>query len=462
MRRTLPAVLSSAALLGACVDPDTEVLPIEDARSGGDTTVFDETRDAFARPLANLHGDRRDDFFLGNAVFNRGWVTAPASVADFDGLGPLFNATSCSGCHTKDGRGRPPESADESFLSMLIRLSVPGRAENGGPMPEPTYGDQLQENGILGVPGEGRARVTYEERAGSFDDGTPYTLRRPTYVVERLGYGPLAPDTLMSPRVAPFLVGLGLLEAVPEEAIVALADPDDRDGDGVSGRPNRVWDAERRTTALGRFGWKANQPSLHQQNVGAFLGDMGITSVLFPSEGCSDRQQECHDAPTGPAPQLRELLGAQIDYYTRTLAVPGRRNVDATNVRQGRTAFETARCSSCHVPTMETGDAPRIPELSRQVIHPFTDLLLHDMGADLADGRPDFEASGSEWRTPPLWGIGLVKTVNRHTYFLHDGRARGFVEAILWHGGEAAASRAIFVSMPRTERDALVAFLESL
>jgi len=454
--------LSFAALIGACGDPDTEVLPADDPRSGGATTVFDDTRDAFARPLANLKGDRRDDFFLGNSVFNRGWVTAPASVVDFDGLGPLFNATSCSGCHFKDGRGRPPEEPDESFLSMLIRLSIPGRSANGGPMPEPTYGLQLHENGVLGVPAEGRARVTYVEEPGVFADGSPYSLRRPSYTLDRLGYGPLAADTELSPRVAPFVFGLGLLEAVPEQVIVALADPDDRDDDGISGRPNRVWDVEKRATVLGRFGWKANEPTLHQQNAAAFLGDMGITSAMFPLEDCSARQLECQRALTGPTPQLRDVLAAQLDYYMRTLAVPGRRDVESEPVRRGRRAFESARCVSCHVPTLETGEVAGFPELSHQVIHPFTDLLLHDMGPDLADGRADFEASGAEWRTPPLWGIGLVRTVNRHTYLLHDGRARGFVEAILWHGGEAARSREAFLAMPKTEREALVAFLESL
>lgn len=456
------AFVLSAALGAACVEPEADELPIEDARSGGAGTVFDTTRDAFSRPLANLHGSRRDDFFLGNAIFNRGWVTAPASVVDFDGLGPLFNAGNCSACHFKDGRGRPPEEPNEALLSMLVRLGVPGRTAEGGPMPEPTYGDQLQENGILGVPAEGSTRIAYVEVPGSFADGTPFSLRRPTYTIEELGYGPLHPDVQLSPRTAPFLVGLGLLEAVPEETILGLADPDDRDGDGISGRPNRVWDVTRRAPALGRFGWKANQPSLRQQNAAAFVGDMGITSSMFPDEACTARQEKCLAAPTGPAPQLREALFDQVTYYTHTLAVPGRRDVDAPDVRRGRGLFETARCARCHVPTLETGAVDAFPELSRQIIHPFTDLLLHDMGPELADGRPDFEASGTEWRTPPLWGIGLVQKVNRHSYFLHDGRARGFAEAILWHGGEATRSRELFVAMPKADRDALIAFLESL
>lgn len=448
--------------VAGCADVDTEVLPTDDARSAGDTTVFDETRDAFARPLANLQGDRRDMFFLGNSVFNRGWVTAPASVADFDGLGPLFNATNCSACHFKDGRGRPPEKDGESFMSMLFRLSVPGRAENGGPMPEPNYGDQLQENGVLGVPGEGEPRVTYAELGGTFADGAAYSLRKPTYTFEKLGYGPFDASVQLSPRVAPVVTGLGLLEAVPEESIVGLADPDDADGDGISGRPNRVWDFAKDATVLGRFGWKANQPSLNQQNAGAFRGDMGITSVLFPGEECSPGQESCLGAPTGPSPQLRDDFLQQVTFYTKTLGVPARRNVETGIVREGRRAFESAGCGGCHAPTLVTGAVADFPELSNHVIHPFTDLLLHDMGPELADGRPDFEASGSEWRTPPLWGIGLVKTVNRHSYFLHDGRARGFAEAVLWHGGEAESARTAFIQMSAAEREALVAFLESL
>lgn len=451
------------ALVAACGASDGgEPESADDPRSGGDTTVFDDTRAAFSLPAANLHGDRRDPFFVGNAIFNRGWVSAVASVADFDGLGPLFNATNCSGCHFKDGRGRPPEEPNEAFLSMLIRLSVPGRGPHGEPLDEPTYGGQLQGEGILGVPPEGFARISYEDVPGTYADGAPYALRRPSYTVDRLGYGPLAPDAMMSARTAPFLIGLGLLQAVPESAILAVADPDDRDGDGISGRPNRVWDVERQATALGRFGWKANQPSLLQQNAGAFNGDMGITSTLFPAEGCTTIQTACARAATGPTPQLGEPLLQDVTFYTATLAVPARRDVADPAVRRGRTLFETSGCARCHVPTFETGTFGGFPELSGQIIHPYTDLLLHDMGEELADHRPDFEASGTEWRTPPLWGIGLVHTVNRHTLLLHDGRARGFAEAILWHGGEAERARETFRSMPKADRDALVRFLESL
>ncbi len=446
----------------ACGAADEEEQPPDDPRSGGDTTVFDATRAAFSLPAANLHAERRDQFFVGNAVFNRGWVSAVASVADFDGLGPLFNAVGCSGCHFKDGRGRPPERVDEAFLSMLIRLSVPGRGPHGEPVDEPSYGGQLQGEAILGVPAEGFARVSYEEITGAFADGSPYSLRKPTYLVDRLAYGPLAPDAMMSPRAAPFLIGLGLLEAIPEPTILRHADPDDRDGDGISGRPNQVWDVERGRIVVGRFGWKANQPSLRQQNAGAFNGDMGITSSLFPTEGCTAGQRACAEAATGPTPQLSEPLLGDVAFYTATLAVPARRDVGDSVVRRGWSIFESSGCARCHLPTFETGSVDGFPELSRQVIHPYTDLLLHDMGPQLTDDRPDFDASGTEWRTPPLWGIGLVQTVNRHTLLLHDGRAQGFAEAILWHGGEAERARDTFRSMPRADREALVRFLESL
>ncbi len=458
----LGLALAAAAACAAGADDGAEERGLDDPRSGGATTVTDRTRAAFSLPAANLHGQRRDAFFVGNAIFNRGWVTAIASVADFDGLGPLFNAASCSGCHFKDGRGRPPEAPDEPFLSMLLRLSVPGAGPHGEPLDEPTYGGQLQGDAILGVTAEGFARIGYTEVPGTFADGAPYSLREPAYTIDRLGYGPLAADTMLSPRTAPFLIGLGLLEAIPESTILAHVDPDDRDGDGVSGRANYVWDVERQAVVVGRFGWKANQPSLRQQNAGAFNGDMGITSELFPREGCTTLEQTCSAAETGPTPQLGTTTLDDIVFYTRTLAVPARRDVADAVVKRGRGLFEKAGCASCHLPSLQTGTLAGFPELSDQIIHPFTDLLLHDMGAELGDGRPDFEASGTEWRTPPLWGIGLVETVNRHSLFLHDGRARGFAEAILWHGGEAERSRDAFRSMARDDRDALVRFLESL
>ena len=457
MSLLLPAGLLAVAVLmsAASADESTEAL------SGGAATVFATTRQAFGHPLPHLTADQETRFFVGNSFFNRNWVSAPSSTAARDGLGPLFNARSCSACHLHDGRGQPP-APGEDMLSMLVRLSIPGRDVERGVVPEPIYGDQLNGLAVHDVPPEGRALVSYEEMTGAFADGEPYSLRNPTYTFTDLNYGPMHPDTLASPRVAPAIVGLGLLEAVPEQTLLELADPDDEDGDGISGRPNRVWDKRRQRTVLGRFGWKANQPTVAQQVGGAFLGDIGITSPLFPDDNCPSTALACRQARNGGSPELSESLFEHVVFYSRTLAVPARRKPQQPAVRRGRQLFDEAQCGACHIPTLRTGWVPGLPDLSQQVIHPYTDLLLHDMGAALADGRPDFEATGSEWRTPPLWGIGLVEIVNRHTYFLHDGRARNLAEAILWHGGEAEASKEYFRRLPTADREALLQFLRSL
>jgi CxxC motif-containing protein (DUF1111 family) len=447
--------------LAACGDDADAYEPGEEL-SGGDTTVFDVGRNAFALSARNLVGERRDAFFIGNSVFNRNWVTAPSSTTGVDGLGPTFNASSCSACHFKDGRGAPPESPGEPFLGLLLRLSIPGQGAHGGPLDEPVYGGQFNHRAILGVPAEGSAIVEYEEVPGAFADGAPYSLRRPTYRLADLAFGPIDPRVLISPRTAPFMIGLGLLEAVDEAAILALADEGDADGDGISGRPNQVWDPKAQATRLGRFGWKANQAGLEQQNAGAFVGDIGITSLLFPAENCPPAQTACAAATSGGAPELDQDKLDEVTYYSHLLAVPARRDFEAPDVLRGKALFRDAGCAGCHVPALHTGSLAGFPELEGQTIRPFTDLLLHDLGDDLADGRPDFLAGGREWRTPPLWGLGLVGVVNDHTLLLHDGRARGVAEAILWHGGEAARAREAFRTMSAGDRAALIRFLESL
>jgi CxxC motif-containing protein (DUF1111 family) len=443
--------------------PTPTPLPeVGDPLSGGETTVFNATSNAFGQPARNLPLDLRTDFFVGNAFFNRNWVTAPSSTAGSDGLGPLFNARSCSSCHFRDGRGRPPLTPDEAFVGLLFRLSIPGRSEDGGPLDEPVYGGQLNQQAILGIVEEGRVAVSYTEVPGAYLDGDPYSLRMPSYDFVDLAYGPLHVDALVSPRTAPFIFGLGLLEALDESTLLERADPDDRDGDGISGRPNRVWDRREQRVVLGRFGWKANQPSIEQQSAGAFLGDIGLTSLLFPEENCTAAETACLAAPNGGEPELDQNKIDAIAFYGRFLAVPARRDVDDAEVRRGEALFASIGCANCHVSTLVTGTVPAAPALCEQRIHPYTDLLLHDMGSELADDRPDYEADGREWRTPPLWGIGLIETVNRHTLLLHDGRARGFAEAILWHGGEGEAAREAFRALDRDERAALIRFMESL
>lgn len=459
MSKRSPALILLLAAL-ACEDSSVGPEPGEE-RSGGDTTVFDITANAFTLSARNMSFDRRQHFVVGNSFFNKNWVTAPSSTTSRDGLGPTFNARSCSSCHFKDGRGRPPGPGEE-FVGMLLRLSVPGTGEHGGVVGAGVYGDQLQPQSIDSVPAEGTPRVTYVERPGSFADGEPFSLRVPTYTIEAPAFGPLPADLRVSPRVAPAMIGMGLLEAIPEADLLARADPDDADGDGISGRANQVWDATAGEARLGRFGWKANQPSVRQQTAGAFLGDMGITSSVFGRQNCPEGQVDCDAAVTGGAPEIDDDLLADVVLYASTLAVPARRDVDDPEVLRGKTLFTDIGCADCHTPRHVTGPDPSVPEAAEQTIFPFTDLLLHDMGPELADGRSDFLATGDEWRTPPLWGIGLVETVNGHTDFLHDGRARSLLEAVLWHGGEAQASRDAVLALSRGERDQLLAFLRSL
>lgn len=463
----LVALCAVGAVLGvgACDDGPLPEAPGPEPGAellGGATTVFDESPNAFTRPARNITSSERDTFALGDHFFNRNWVAAPASTSANDGLGPLFNALSCSACHLHDGRSSPPLDKGDSSSGLLFRLSIPGVDAHGGPLAEPTYGGQLQPLSLLGVPSECKYVVTYEARPGAFADGEPYVLSVPRYEIRDLGYGPLASSSMTSPRTAPAMIGLGLLEAIPDEALHALADPDDRDGDGISGRVNVVWDDVNQRSAVGRFGWKANVPSVLQQVSGAFLGDIGITNRVFRDEGCTASQLACKNAPNGGRPELADDTLDEVVLYSQTLAVPARRRVGEALTNRGERLFAEAKCSSCHAPRLVTGDATPIAGLRQQTIRPYSDLLLHDMGPDLADGRPDFLASGSEWRTAPLWGLGLVEKVSKHSRLLHDGRANGIVEAILWHGGEATAARDAFRTMTKDDREALLAFLRSL
>ena len=425
--------------------------------SGGETTVFDATSHAFSTPAPNLSADGLAKHLEGDVEFEAVFVTVPAEVNP--GLGPVYNNIACINCHARDGRGRAPTSG-EKLTSMLFRVSLPNPEGDvtHGPVPVPGFGTQLNNRAIFGVPPEGTVTIDYTEGELTTSDGVKVYLRTPSYEIKD-AYQPLPEDVELSPRVAPVVFGLGLLEAIPESTILALADEDDQDGDGISGKANYVWDVQKNGLSLGRFGWKANQPTLIQQVASAYHDDMGITTSLLPKES-SDGQSQ-YDG-RGDDPELSDEILDVVTFYVQTLAVPARRDLDDPMVQHGEQLFDSAGCAGCHIPTLQTGSLSDVPEVSNQTIHPYTDLLLHDMGPGLADNRPDFLASGSEWRTPPLWGIGLVKVVNGHTNFLHDGRARGLLEAILWHGGEAEQSREAVQQMSASDRDALITFLESL
>ena len=445
--------------------------------SGGSATNrrrFD--RDAFSQHSANLPFEARAQFAIGNGLFRRPWVSSPSSTRSADGLGPLYNARSCQRCHLKDGRGHPPADADDSAVSMLIRLSVPPRADEerallasgrASAIPEPTYGTQLQDVSVPGLAAEGRIRITRVEREVKLEDGTTVALEEPRYEIVDTGYGPLDPQVMTSPRVAPPMIGLGLLEAVAEADIVARADPDDADGDGISGRWRRVWSPEAGRMMLGRFGWKSGAASIVDQSAAAMSGDIGVSSPLAPAPWgeCTERQQPCRSGPHGAGPggfEAPAQVMEAIVFYSRHLAVPARRGEDEPAVLRGKELFYGIGCTGCHTPKHATRSDWPLEPLAGQLIWPYSDLLAHDMGDGLADGRPEGDASGREWRTAPLWGIGLTEVVNGHTRFLHDGRARNLVEAILWHGGEAERSRDAFRAMPRPDRDSLLAFLNSL
>ncbi|MEM9763110.1 MAG: di-heme oxidoredictase family protein, partial [Pseudomonadota bacterium] len=404
-------------------------------------------------------------------LFKKLWVSAPASTKASDGLGPLYNARSCQRCHLKDGRGHPPEGQHDNAVSFIMAISVPssGSGDTRIPgwiadAPHPFYGRQLQDFSVVGVPAEHRVAVEWEEIEVSLSGGEVEHLRRPTWRSKNLAYGALGEDAMISPRVAPQMIGLGLLEAIPAAAILAKADPDDADGDGISGRPSVVWSQEHGEPMLGRFGLKANKPTLRAQTAAAFSGDMGISSSLHPQGwgDCMAGQVACHGAPNGGTPEIEDAALDMVVFYGRNLAVPARRDIDDPEVLAGKLVFYESGCIACHTPKYVTHRLKEQPEQSFQLIWPYTDMLLHDMGEELADNRPEGVATGREWRTPPLWGLGLTEAVSGHSYFLHDGRARSLLEAVLWHGGEAQASRDRVVEMPPADRAALIRFLESL
>jgi len=516
------STLMLVALLGACSSSDdrtsgaatgeTTVADLLATDLGGDGSTSLANQNAFSMSARNLAGSERNRFELGDSFFTQNWVTAPATTKVRDGLGPMFNAEACAGCHVLDGRAEPFDPTPTGQApptdttggtrnpGLLLRLSLPGTGEHGSPKPDPVYGDQLTDRAIVGVPAEGQVQITTTEKKGSFGDGTPYTLQAPTYSIVDPAYGPLPADLQISPRVAPPTIGIGLLEAIPERSVRAAADPDDSNDDGVSGRVNTVWNSVTGRDELGRLGWKANVPTVEQQTANAFLGDIGITSPVHPTTACTPAQTACATAIDGGSPEIDQRTFDNVVFYTRTVAVPKRRPLSrvateesasstkqptsesrareqedgATTTTEPRSAKDLAKaerrgaelflstgCAACHTPTHTTGDSD-IPALAHQTIHPYTDLLVHDMGEGLSDGRPDFAAGPTEWRTAPLWGIGLVDEVNGHTRFLHDGRARNLEEAILWHGGEAAGSQKSYLDMDKSERADLVDFLKTL
>lgn len=456
----------------------TKAEPFEQMSAGATTSTQKPSVNAFSQHSENLSFEGQRDFKLGNGLFRKIWTPTPSSTLASDGLGPLFNARSCQRCHLKDGRGHPPKDANDLATSMFLRLSVPPKTEEekskiaSGEMaliPEPTYGGQLQDFAVPGLPGEGKMVIHYEEIPVTLGDGTQVSLRKPAYSITDLGYGPLSTDVLLSPRIAPQMIGLGLFEAIHPDDIRIQADPDDKDANGISGKISEILNSKTGERLMGLFGWKASTPTVGLQTANAFAGDIGISSPLAPRHwgDCTAQQAECLKRPSGVQKRLGDTEAPDpvlelVTFYSKNLAVPARRDVQDTEVLKGKEVFYNSGCAKCHTPKYVTRRDAEQEEHRFQLIWPYTDLLLHDMGDGLSDNRPVGSASGSEWRTAPLWGIGLTQMVSGHTQFLHDGRARTLLEAILWHGGEAQAARDKVAQLDKIDRNALLRFLNSL
>lgn len=519
---------------------------------GGETTdvEFTGSSHAFSQPAANLKGELFDLHMQGDANFETSLFGSADSSEPFSGLGPVQNNVNCDACHQQDGRANLPALEHkpelDSYLfrdkngfykfgdsGLFLRISIETPSINaaeknasncwGAPVPVPNFSDQLFHRGVIGVrvdennrtidQGAGQADVwmKYEYKTVTYPDGNTVELSKPLFFVDNPYdapddpnmYNPITveanatsrlfkPDVKFGPRIGMPMIGLGLLATIKESDILALADPDDADGDGISGKPNWVCDKEKYDAckaagncdtnppiSLGRYGWKANTPTVAHQSLGALRGDIGVTNPLFKKESTagtdlmksykarhplfttySDTNKT--DADMG--------FARSVTFYAETLSVPPRRNYNDPDVQQGGMIFERIGCVKCHHPSFTTGtksesfsrNGKRIKELENQKIYPFTDMLLHDMGPDLADGRKDFDATGSEWKTRPLWGIGATQKINPGAGFLHDGRARTLEEAILWHGGEAEAIKTEFMQLSKTKRNQLIKFLKSL
>lgn len=477
------AVLGSALVVVGCGRSDfpppfdpSELIP------GGAASVGIKPFPSLELPSANLPSDQLPHFHAGKALAHQPWVKAPTVTDARDGLGPIYNARTCLACHINGGRGEMPQDSNTAIFSALVRISVPGRDDHNGPVPEPTYGLQMQAQSVSlqhqfrhhppakkvsEAPPEANIYLDWQTQTVTYPDGQTIQLRSPKLRFENLGYGSMSESLLTSLRSAPSIAGMGLLELIDQADLDLLADPEDENRDGISGRVNQVWSEQQQKTLPGRFGWKANRATLAETVAGAFQQDIGISNPMFPAQPCTQQQPLCLAMAVGNNSNgfelSQDLLDLVVD-FTRNLAVPVVRAADAeaSQLKQGRAQFYQLGCAGCHWPSFQTKVvAGAQAHLGGQTIWPYTDLLLHDLGPGLADGRPDFAASGREWRTPPLWGVGLNEQVNGHGFYLHDGRARSVEEAILWHGGEAANSQQQFMKLSHQQRQDVIKFVET-
>ncbi len=468
LRTRLTGWLGALAALVLCAGP-----------AGADArTPATEPNAVYMQAMKGLSDDETRQFRAGETMFRTVWLVFPAMPVQNNwqymrprggyawGLGPTFIANACMACHIQAGRGKTVDRPNSTVFQQLLRVSLPGQNPHGGPLPHPQYGGQLQVFDVISAnrqhvrQGEADVFVDWESVPTVLPDGERIDLRRPKIRIDSLSFGPLGEPVLTSLRNAPAIFGLGYLESVSEEDILQIAAA--QQAAGLNGRPNYVRDDINDKTSLGRFGWKANQPAVRQQIAAAFLHDMGITSSLYPQQNCPSVQTYCKQAPPGNAVELFADEFDDLSFWVQALDAPPRRDRERADVLRGEQLFEQARCAQCHLPQLKTGRNAPFPALADRVFHPYTDLLLHDMGEGLSDGRPDFKAGARDWRTAPLWGIGLSTQVNGSSNLLHDGRARDVTEAILWHDGEARPARDRFAGFSRADRAALVAFVNSL
>jgi len=442
-------------------------------RPGGEMTHKRISTRSFIYPGQGVSRKQQLDFWTGFSFFRDPWVIAPSSTKDRDGLGPLFNARSCIACHTAGSRGEMSEPGKSLPTALVIRLGLADDGAKADAMSEHAYGGQIQPRAIRfnqgKLPekpkGEAWLDLSYQPLTGTYPDGESYELQRPSYRLTDLAYGDMPARIKPSPRLAPNVFGAGLLDAISEEALLAQEDADDSDKDGISAKYNRVMDIRTGEQKPGRFGFKAKHPTLSQQVAAAFRDDIGITSRLFPEESCTPSQQSCLQSAKlseHTAEEIPDKLLSLVVTFNSLLGVPPMRNQGSERVAKGRSLFNQAGCHQCHTPSYTTASDYADASLANQTIWPYTDLALHDMGSELADGVIEGSANGREWRTAPLWGIGLQQKITGQQRFLHDGRARTIEEAILWHGGEANAAREKFKQLSKEQRQSLIFFVNSI
>lgn len=415
----------------------------------------DETKQFLSKPIDHLSETQMDIFMLGKSFFHIPWVEAPSATTARDGLGPLFSANTCTSCHPHNGAGSVYTKEGDISRSFVTRFALKGQKDARlGFVPDPIYGAQLSINGVKDVPYEGKPTLKYQEITEYYWDGTKVFLYKPIIGVEDLKYGALSEHTGIANRIAPALVGMGLIDQIRDEDILAYEDRDDANKDGISGKANWVFDPQSHTQKLGKFNWKASATSVMHQSASALSNDMSITNPLFPNETCTQSQKECLDAPKGrdefDAPMERV---AAIASYLSQLKIP--KSIPSQTFAKGEKVFEELGCAKCHVASFNLKDGSKIA--------PYSDFLVHDMGEGLADdGRSEFDAQPSEWRTQPLWSLGKRIKILEQRNFLHDGRARSVEEAILWHDGEAKVAKERFKSLTKEQRAQLLEFIEEL